>query len=969
MKSTTFVSAFFQPATSYRSDTDYFDLFDRLASTGVSILLFLDTHYSDKVFPSNVRVIPTSLDTSFLPESPVLPSQMHPVKDSAHYMCIQLNKLRVMKEALVYVDTPYLAWIDFGAFHMVKHVTRVTEILRTLETTSFRTDRIISPGSATYTLSDVWTRPVWRLFGTFWVGHRSLIASAYERQMTLVHANLPRITWEVNYWAMMDDMFHVYPADHDDSIFTNLPIPKTTLVTSYFDISKLEDASPSVRSIDFYKDHAIPLLEIDAPMVVFCDTNTHLMIKTIRGIRPTTYIVKSIQDYDLYSHLYPIVKRNYKSLNPRTSPSYFLVTTFKYIALYLASLKNPYQTGHFAWVDFGGSHILKEFHRIIDIINSPHPKIAVTYIHYRDPKQLIHNLETKICDPSTCIASTCITAEASYIPNLYLSILEQCSKQVIRGIAHADEQLLNYVFVDHPEWFTVRFGDYTSILQNYFKVITSHEAIHSYFITNALSTNKALALQAIRECGKFTLTFPNDQNVRVAFPTLDDECVKFPYKEPGFRSIVSHFISTGVIDRSRDILDVGAWKGDNAIPWSMQIDGHVYAIDPSQENCQYIDTIARFNSLENCFSVRTAISDRVETLYTNGHIDHCSFHYNAFNNYIPLSQGEGHTQTTATTLDILFSTEKIGFIHLDVEGMEYKAICGALELIKRCRPVVAYEVHTTIDERVDDIARLFISLNYEVRMIDEVLENCRPDCRNCIAIPSETPFTTNGIPLVPAYKSLYGRDKLSNAVQWHKDCVTAKVLHDNFHHFIQLYDAVGREHIHGWGSYLFNGLEYSYQLETLKKQEALFRVGQKVSHLLEIGVYLGHSLLILLLSNPTLRITCIDNDARYSPKAVEYLNQHFGNRITFHLGDATEVLKTLPYHEYDAIHIDADHTQEAVRSHFLHSLPLAKKNAYIVFDDYEATQSLIDQFVFDKTLSVIELPRCLWTNIVTQLNV
>ena len=96
MKTTTFVTAFFKPATSYRSETSYFDLFDRLAATGVSILLFLDTTYTDKVFPSNVRVIPIDLDTSFIPETPILPSQMHPVKDNAQYMCIQLNKFRII---------------------------------------------------------------------------------------------------------------------------------------------------------------------------------------------------------------------------------------------------------------------------------------------------------------------------------------------------------------------------------------------------------------------------------------------------------------------------------------------------------------------------------------------------------------------------------------------------------------------------------------------------------------------------------------------------------------------------------------------------------------------------------------------------------------------------------------------------------------------------------------------------------
>lgn len=968
MKQTTFVTAFFKPPMPYRSEVEYFDLFDHLASTGISILLFLDVHYSDKVFPSNVKVIPITLDMSFLPDSPIIPDGINPIKDSVHYMCIQLNKLRIMDLALGYTDTPYLAWIDFGVFHMITDRQRTTEALHKIETSAFRTDRIISPGNETCDMTDVWARPLWRLFGTFWLGHRSLIPPAYSRQMSIVKENLPRITWEVNYWAMMDEYFHIYPARHDDSIFTSIPFPVTTIVTAYFDISKLEDTTSSTRDIHFYQGHSIPLLTIDSPMVIFCDTSTLAFIKTARGVRPTTYIVKSIKDYDLYSHLYPIVKKNYKHVNSRTNPSYFLVTTFKYVALYMASQSDPYKTGYFAWVDFGGSHIMKDFARINDIIASPHQKITATYIHYRDPRQLIDNITNSVCFTSTSIASGCITAEASYIPGLYLSILEQCSKQVLRGIAHADEQLLIYVFIDHPTWFTIRFGDYESILQNYFKVTKSHSQIQSFFIMNALRTNKPLALEAIRECGN-TLIFPNDQDVKVTFPVIDDECIKFPYREPGFRRIISHFIRTGVIDSRKDILDVGAWKGDNSIPWAMQILGCVYAIDPSYDNCMYINRVAECNSLGNCKAIQTAISDKVETVHTNGNIEHCSFHYNTYNNYLPLSKEEAYTHIPATTLDILFDTQSIGFIHLDIEGMEYKAIRGAMNIIKRCRPVVVYEVHTTIDEDVDEIARLFIGLNYDVRMIDEVLENCQPDCRNCIAVPIETAFTTRDVPLCPAYKSLYGRDHLGRAVSWHKESVTARSLYDNFHHFIQLYDAVGRDHIHGWGSYLFDGLSYSYQLETLKKQEALFRVGQDSTHILEIGVYLGHSLLLLLLSNPVLRITCIDNDTRFSPKAVAYLNRYFGNRIIFLLGDASEVLQTLPIDTYDAIHIDADHTHDAVLSHFTHSVPLAKKGAYVVFDDYEATQSLIDQLCTDKTLRVIEVPMCLWTNIVTRLQV
>lgn len=209
----------------------------------------------------------------------------------------------------------------------------------------------------------------------------------------------------------------------------------------------------------------------------------------------------------------------------------------------------------------------------------------------------------------------------------------------------------------------------------------------------------------------------------------------------------------------------------------------------------------------------------------------------------------------------------------------------------------------------------------------------------------------------------YGREDIERAVAWHPESTTAKLILDAFDHFI----ALGPRFHPGWGSYMFDGQTYRYHLETLKKQEALVRVGSVSTHVLEIGVYLGHSLLLLLLSNPMLRITCIDNDARFSPRAVAYLNAHFGNRITFHLGTAAEILPTLPLATYDCIHIDADHYDDAVRQQFTLAKPLATPRAFVVFDDYEAVRSVIDSLIESKVLDQLELPGCLWTNIVTQL--
>lgn len=191
----------------------------------------------------------------------------------------------------------------------------------------------------------------------------------------------------------------------------------------------------------------------------------------------------------------------------------------------------------------------------------------------------------------------------------------------------------------------------------------------------------------------------------------------------------------------------------------------------------------------------------------------------------------------------------------------------------------------------------------------------------------------------------------------------AKTLLENFHHFI----ALGHNFHRGCGSYLIDGRRYSYQLDTFKKQEALYELGKSVSCVLEIGVYLGHSLLLLLLSNPNLYITCIDVDATFSPAAVEYLNKHFGNRIRFYLGYSKDVLTSENLGKFDCIHIDADHREDAVSQEFTLSQQYATRNAYYVFDDYEALRVLIDGYVSSGILEHISTPWCLWTNTITRL--
>jgi hypothetical protein len=211
---TTFVTAFFRPTTSYRNPDVYFQHFQQLADTGVPILLFLDSCYTDKSFPPNVRVIPTTLDTSWVPDQVNLPTHSNPAKDTLSYFCIQLSKLRLLTEARQYTESEFLAWIDFGIFHMIRKPNVCKEILKAIAVSEFPRDKILSPGCGEFTFT--WHHPIWMFCGTFLLGHRNMFPAAYERQTAIVREHLPNITWEVNYWVLMKEHFQTYPADHND---------------------------------------------------------------------------------------------------------------------------------------------------------------------------------------------------------------------------------------------------------------------------------------------------------------------------------------------------------------------------------------------------------------------------------------------------------------------------------------------------------------------------------------------------------------------------------------------------------------------------------------------------------------------------------------------------------------------------------------------------------------------------------
>ena len=121
------------------------------------------------------------------------------------------------------------------------------------------------------------------------------------------------------------------------------------------------------------------------------------------------------------------------------------------------------------------------------------------------------------------------------------------------------------------------------------------------------------------------------------------------------------------------------------------------------------------NNINNIVLLNHAISHQNETISTNDNIDHCSF---VFRNKTKL---EGIHKIKAFSLDYLLDKHKIeniGYLHIDIEGMEYPALLGSTKLINKYKPIITFEQHIMLDN-VESILSFLINKGYKIFYVDE----------------------------------------------------------------------------------------------------------------------------------------------------------------------------------------------------------------------------------------------------------
>ena len=223
------------------------------------------------------------------------------------------------------------------------------------------------------------------------------------------------------------------------------------------------------------------------------------------------------------------------------------------------------------------------------------------------------------------------------------------------------------------------------------------------------------------------VNFINDNNVIVKVPINNKFSDKFKTRvsdEIIFRKISAYLLNNII---KSNIIDLGAWIGDNSLPWAKLTKSKIYAIDPSENNISYINNLIKLNDVKNISTIKKAISDKIEIIGTDDDIDHCSF-----------TKGSKY-KLESDTLDNLYKNkiiDNIGYIHLDVEGFEFKVIKGSINIIDKFKPIIAFEQHLNTDN-YKELCSYLKNKNYDVYLIDEILPSNKKDSRNFIAFPKD----------------------------------------------------------------------------------------------------------------------------------------------------------------------------------------------------------------------------------------
>jgi hypothetical protein len=281
-----------------------------------------------------------------------------------------------------------------------------------------------------------------------------------------------------------------YFAESERNIKAVIPDSNTlTIVSAFFDLGKRENSDR--RNAEDYLKHGKYIMELDVPKLIYCDPeyadDIHAMSlfpskTTIIPVRleDTYYYKKYFTELTTGSKNY---KRAYTNNPTKDTPLYSITMWTKFSLLQQSMLKNTYRTSHFAWLDFGITHVSGTNEYNSEAFSCFSDKIKLLIL--KPWTQELVNSETYFHFHRGLNGAGYIQGPIKQMYNLCTYFDSECALAISSEWSPVDEQLLPKICTKYPDLFDFYYGDYSDILSN----VKYHRTLN--YCTN-LALNEAI---------------------------------------------------------------------------------------------------------------------------------------------------------------------------------------------------------------------------------------------------------------------------------------------------------------------------------------------------------------------------------------------------------------------------------------------------------------------------------------------
>jgi FkbM family methyltransferase len=173
--------------------------------------------------------------------------------------------------------------------------------------------------------------------------------------------------------------------------------------------------------------------------------------------------------------------------------------------------------------------------------------------------------------------------------------------------------------------------------------------------------------------------------------------------EKFFVTYIRHYINP-----NKNIIDLGANIGTHSVIYSNYTNGTVYSFEPQKTVFDILSKNIQLNNCKNVVPFNFGASNTNSVFYMNAYYDKYE-NQGAFRIDESLNESNG-LKIECKVIDELGLTN-IGYIKIDVEGHEYKALQGMEQLIIRDKPIIMIEIHDSCPDKNDTIS-LLVKLGY-----------------------------------------------------------------------------------------------------------------------------------------------------------------------------------------------------------------------------------------------------------------